>query len=731
VTWQQVGPGGGGRTLIQAISPSDPKTMFMANDMGAMFRSRNAGESWELIGPGGIPTHWSAGRILTHPTRSGLIFLSKYRGFFRSRDDGSTWESVPGSWDETREPRASRGPHFLVFDPVHGNVGAMAHNAYRQRDRAAVFLTRDAGESWSRAKGLGELTEIRGLHVGEGGGCLLVATKNAVLRSGDLGEIWEPCELGSKATVTALAGGAGATGSIAYVATAPVGGRPVLHVSRDGGQTWRAARSRGFPQKPAQGQAAEIRHLRVCRRQPEVAVVALSSVYPRSAKVPVDAPGHHQLYRTTDGGETWRAILFRHPDMKACNITTRTWLTDRWGSMSGIASVAACDRDPQVLGATDWARNFRSDDGGKTWRETQSHRLSDAGELLGTGTTPVLNVNGYHIHPTQPNVRFLSTMDFWGFASRDGGKTWHSPPLPRIGGNFYAILMDPAVPGRVWAGGSAFHDIPLKRGQYKKGRNWGGIVRTDDFGDSWSWDSWQEDVGGLPKGLVSGLVLDPESPVSNRRLWAAVFGQGVFESSDHGRTWENRTAGIAKEHLDLWGLHLTADGRFLFALCRNGGGAVYRSADGGRTWTNLLSVPIPHIWGFAVHPSTPDTILIASTEALTNPQEPRGVWRTLDGGESWARILAADCSSVIFDPHRPERIYAAGYNNAAIYVSEDGGGTWQPIPCPFWRPKALAVDPADPRVLYVATSGCSVLRATRRGPIGHPSVPTAPHPHPK
>ena len=145
----------------------------------------------------------------------------------------------------------------------------------------------------------------------------------------------------------------------------------------------------------------------------------------------------------------------------------------------------------------------------------------------------------------------------------------------------------------------------------------GGLWKTVDGGSVWT--SLFDEVGTLSIGAV---VLDPGNPDV---VWAGTgerqstcsnyMGMGLFRSADGGATFEARN-GTAPNALEL-------------------------------SYVNSI----------AVHPSSPDTLLVAG-EAFCLPDGTRvggGVFKTTDGGLNWTRVRAGTGSDVIYDPGQPER----------------------------------------------------------------------------
>jgi photosystem II stability/assembly factor-like uncharacterized protein len=124
------------------------------------------------------------------------------------------------------------------------------------------------------------------------------------------------------------------------------------------------------------------------------------------------------------------------------------------------------------------------------------------------------------------------------------------------------------------------------------------------------------------------------------------------------------------------------------------GDGVYRSDDGGETWVNKGLDDSHHIGRIALHPTDPDVVYVAAMGHLWGANEQRGLYRSVDGGETWERILFVDEDTgvvdVALDPSNPEIVYAASYQRrrrpfgfhgggpgGGLWKSTDGGDTWR------------------------------------------------------
>lgn len=307
-------------------------------------------------------------------------------------------------------------------------------------------------------------------------------------------------------------------------------------------------------------------------------------------------------------------------------------------------------------------RLLRSDDGGATWTLLRGPQEAES-------DPPPLPPR-LAISPDRPQVLLWAQARPGGGIglerSDDGGAHWQ--PLPTVG-------LGAATGAKALAG--------LRKGIFLLNTAQG-TFRSADGGMS-----WQPLEGALSSGGVAEFLLWPEgaaAPATGRdrapaaatdeQIVLAATGYGVFLSRDGGALWQPRSSG------------LPFNGRIAGLLAHAG--------RPGQLWALM------------------DTRPIADTLA------PPTVLRSSDGGQSWSPAAAGlgelVPSAWTADPTAADRLLIAGREHFAF--SNDGGRTWQVQPLPAGPHSAIAVAPADPRVIYLA--GWPALRSRDRGQSWEP-----------
>lgn len=208
-------------------------------------------------------------------------------------------------------------------------------------------------------------------------------------------------------------------------------------------------------------------------------------------------------------------------------------------------------------------------------------------------------------------------------------------------------------------------------------------------------------TGPMRGGRVNAVAGHPDD---KNTFYAGYTGGGVWKSDDAGVTWRNVSDGyfgvgsvgalaIAESEPDIV---YAGTGEHALRGDISHGDGVYKSLDGGETWRNVGLAGTRQIAEIIVHPANPDVVYVAALGSFTGPNEERGVYRSTDGGETWARILfvSPDAGAIEIEMDRinPEIMFAASWDvrrfpwgirsagvDSRIFRSRDGGDSWQDI----------------------------------------------------
>ncbi len=212
-------------------------------------------------------------------------------------------------------------------------------------------------------------------------------------------------------------------------------------------------------------------------------------------------------------------------------------------------------------------------------------------------------------------------------------------------------------------------------------------------------------LGPYKTGAWTIGVAIPEAPskAHSTVIYAALRSGGVWKSSDGGVTFEpvmdsqnvysmGAIAVAPSDENVVW----VGTGDNSATRSAYWGDGVYKSTDGGKTWRNMGLKDTQHIARIVIHPTRPDTVYVAALGHLATPNTERGVFKTTDGGATWKKVLyvgdRVGAVDLVRDPRNPDTLYAATYEHTrlpwvindggpgtGLYKTTDGGATWKEL----------------------------------------------------
>jgi photosystem II stability/assembly factor-like uncharacterized protein len=233
-----------------------------------------------------------------------------------------------------------------------------------------------------------------------------------------------------------------------------------------------------------------------------------------------------------------------------------------------------------------------------------------------------------------------------------------------------------------------------------------------------------------PAGM-SGRITAIDAVHSNPDIiYAGAASGGVWLSTSGGVAWEpifdketTQSIGAIAIQQDNPAVVWVGTGEGNPRNSLNGGDGLYKTLDGGKTWKKVGLEKTRHIHRIIIDPKNPNTVYVGAIGSPWGEHPERGVYKTIDGGATWERILFVDnktgCAELVMDPSNPNKLFAnmwehrrmpwtfsSGGPGSGLHVTYDGGKTWKKLSSKEGLPEGelgrmgLAIARSKPNVVY-------------------------------
>jgi photosystem II stability/assembly factor-like uncharacterized protein len=224
-------------------------------------------------------------------------------------------------------------------------------------------------------------------------------------------------------------------------------------------------------------------------------------------------------------------------------------------------------------------------------------------------------------------------------------------------------------------------------------------------------------TGGVWKSVDGGLSF---TPIFDDQPVAAIGAVAIFQPSPE-IVWAGTGEGNPRNSMSI-------------------GNGIYKTIDGGKTWQHLGLDKTERIHRIVLHPRDPNIAWVAALGQAWGQNAERGVFKTVDGGRTWTKVLYVNertgAADLVIDPTNPNKLFAAMWEyrrwpwffhsggwGSGLHVSHDGGATWRRYTEEDGMPKGqlgrigLDIAHSSPNVVYalVEAEKSALLRSDDGG----------------
>jgi photosystem II stability/assembly factor-like uncharacterized protein len=566
LSWQRLNIAGW--SLVLAIHPRNPGVIYAART--SVYTSTDQGNTWQEIYRLNLSGFDGFSGLALHPTNTQILYgVTFANGVFKSTDGGKTWASKSSGLDTHLPPNCCSTARIEI-DPSNPNI------LYVLLPSRKVFKTTNGGDSWKNTGkfDVGEYADALALDP-QNRQTLYVGGSNGISKTTNGGGTWFTTNCGCLVSNLALD---------PHNSLVVYGGGYYAYVSKstDGGKTWKEL------QTPFAGSGG----------LPGIAV------HPKLNQLVFAAGFGSGVIRSQNGGQSWQVVNSGLDGVDVWQVVPNP------------------HRSGQIF-ATSAPKLFVSSTSGTHWELYQP--LRDGG------------VGIFQIHPHDPNMMLASGWDEM-VVTTDGGRSW----LYRL----YDQLQSQTTEA------IRFHPqdkTTLYMAPILRGNAYLGMAKSTNLGQT-----WKPINTGLTDKQVSFVVVDERN---GSNVFIGTLQGRVFRTTNGGSNWRNISSGITGCCIRTIALDST-NSNVIYA---SGDGGIFKTTDGGRSWVRKvqgISSPRPMNW-LMTDPSNPRT-LYAGTYG--------GLYVSTDGAESWS---AFDSSGL--DPFQVNYVVKNPWGQEGLFIGTERG----------------------------------------------------------
>ncbi len=259
-------------------------------------------------------------------------------------------------------------------------------------------------------------------------------------------------------------------------------------------------------------------------------------------------------------------------------------------------------------------------------------------------------------------------------------------------------------------------------------------------------------IGPFRSGAWVTSIAVPEAPAREHlyTIYAGVRSGGLWKTSNNGITWDPVTdsmgtiasvgaVAVASSNSQIvW----VGGGDQANARSSMSGDGVFKSIDGGKTWQAMGLPDSHHIARIIIHPKNPDIVYVAAMGHLFSKNAERGVFRTMDGGKTWKKVLyindGTGAIDLVINEKVPTQVFAAMYDKerlpwqiiesgpeSGVYRSDDSGEKWTRLTngLPGGKIGRIGIDlyQKNPLILYALLENQNQKQGAGTGPVNSTS----------